>query len=268
MLPRILTAIVGIPIFLGALLAGDWLWALLVLLLAGLAGVEMGRLLQHQAGGTPSVGLVALGSILFVLAAYTSSSGSVPAWEAIAVALLLVSLVREVLRPGRRPAWGAGGTLLGALYTGGLFAHLVLLRNLPEGLSLLLLTIIGTWASDSGAFFVGRAFGRRRLAPEVSPKKTWEGAVGGVFAAALAGVVVASQTQLVWVLGAVLGAVVAVAGQMGDLAASAMKREAGVKDTGTLLPGHGGVIDRFDSLLFAGAVVYYSRLLLGGWLGG
>ena len=128
--------------------------------------------------------------------------------------------------------------------------------------------MLTTFANDTGAFFVGRARGRHKLAPRISPSKTWEGAAGGLICAILAAVVIAVILKLISVrLGApfvfrywqimLLGFLVGIFAQLGDLVESLLKRNMGVKESGNLLPGHGGILDRFDSLIFVGAVVYY-----------
>lgn len=267
MAARLITAGLGIPLFLGLLyLGGPW-WAGLVLLITVLASLEMGVLLRgvSPVPTTPSQLLLTLGGVLFVLLAYTSEGQPPLLWTPVAIGLLLAAFVREIVRSERAPMHGAGWTLFGIFYPGALLAHLILLRAFPHGLEWMLLVTLGTWASDSAAFFVGSKLGRHRLAPTLSPKKTWEGAAGGLVGAAIVGALLARFTQISFGFGIIGGIVISLAGQAGDLAASALKRQAKVKDTGTLLPGHGGIIDRFDSLLFAGTVVYYGLLFTGGW---
>jgi phosphatidate cytidylyltransferase len=151
----------------------------------------------------------------------------------------------------------AGVTTLGAAYVGGLLAFALLLRQGPAGPARVLAAALITWAGDIAAFYAGRTFGRRRLAPRVSPGKTVEGAVAGLLASALAG---AAGGPWFWpghlLLGAGAGALVGLAGQVGDLAESLLKRSLGAKDSGRLIPGHGGVLDRIDSLLFALPALY------------
>lgn len=266
MLARTLTAIIGIPITLGLLYMGGAWWTALLVLLTILASHEMGAILRRSTESrSPSTLLIGLGGVLFVVTAYESNWTSPALWTPVIIAVFCVAFVRELLRPDRQPTKGVGVTLLGAVYPGLLFAHLVMLRALPDGFFLTLLVILATWASDSAAFFVGSSLGRRKLLPSVSPNKTWEGAWGGVVGGTVMGLAMASSTGMSLWLAALIGALVSLAGQLGDLSASSMKREAGIKDTGALLPGHGGVIDRFDSLLFAGTVVYYTLVIIRGW---
>src|SRR5205807_8527333 len=143
-----------------------------------------------------------------------------------------------------------GIAVLGAVYPGILMAMVVRLRQLPDGVAWLLLTLVVTWLNDTGAYFAGRAFGRRKLLPRISPSKTWEGAIGGAAGSILGALVV----QHFWLPAlpawgaAAIGAGAAVLGPLGDLSESMLKRAFGRKDSGRLLPGHGGLLDRVDSL--------------------
>ena len=184
-----------------------------------------------------------------------------PAFFVTVVAVLLVLS----LQPGRsldRSFGSVSATLLGLVYIGGPFA---LAREI-HGLNphWLFFVLVSNWVGDSAAYFVGRAIGRRRLTPRISPNKTWEGTLASAFLGTAAGVTYLSYAQLnVPLLEAVLlGLAVNVAGQLGDLAESGLKRSAGVKDSGSLLPGHGGILDRLDGLLFAIPAAY----LMLSWL--
>jgi phosphatidate cytidylyltransferase len=137
------------------------------------------------------------------------------------------------------------------------------LRGLEDGRNWVYLAMLITFANDTGAFFIGRAKGKHKLAPTISPAKTWEGAIGGLISAILAAIVIAMVLNLIspftfeyWQI-ILLGFLVSLFAQLGDLVESLFKRNTGVKESGNLLPGHGGILDRFDSLIFVGAVVYY-----------
>lgn len=171
--------------------------------------------------------------------------------------------------------WGAGGrighhlvgrmavTLLGTVWVAVGLAHLLLLRDLPHGMALALIPLGGAWTADTLAYGVGRLFGRHRLAPRISPKKTVEGAVGALIGGVL--FVLAVKIYSPWlpvVPALILGVIVAVSGLMGDLFESVVKRDLHVKDSGSLLRGHGGVLDRFDSVLFTAPAAYWSVVLL------
>jgi phosphatidate cytidylyltransferase len=156
-------------------------------------------------------------------------------------------------------------TVFGAVYVGFLLAHLVLVRQLDSGTELALAVIVSVWANDVFAYLVGSTVGRHKLAPTISPKKSWEGfAAGTVFTMAVwVGVYFIADLPLSLGWLAFTGVGVSLAAIVGDLAESRLKREAGVKDSGTLLPGHGGFLDRFDSLILVSVVAYY-LLVFGG----
>ena len=270
---RVITAIFGIPVVLAALYLGGPYWLGLMFILLVLGAVESARLAFPDRGVLPE----ALGASLALAAGVAVfACGRDGGWPALFAGALTVVyaawLSREALGLGRRgkaavpmspERRGAGSRspaarLLAAVYPGPFFAHLALLREL--GPPAVLLPLLVTWATDTAAFFGGSRFGKRRLAPDISPKKTLEGAAcglaAGVATAALAGAFTGGA-PLAW---AGIGAAVSIAAQFGDLVESGLKRKAGVKDSGALLPGHGGVLDRFDSLMMSGAVAYYLLL--------
>jgi phosphatidate cytidylyltransferase len=178
---------------------------------------------------------------------------------------LLVHPLKE--RAFFRWAW----TIAGILYIGWLLSYLVALRDLADGRNWVFLALFATFGSDTAAFFIGRAWGRHRLAPSISPGKTWEGAIAGVLGATIVSLFFTLPTPLNlpfthW-QAIFLGLLVSIFGQFGDLVESLLKRNMGVKDSGKLLPGHGGFLDRIDSVIFAGIVVYYYALSYNaGWL--
>ncbi len=157
-----------------------------------------------------------------------------------------------------------GWTMAGILYMGWMLGHYVALRELDHGRELVLLVLFSTFACDTAAFLVGRSWGRHLMAPVISPKKTWEGAVGGFIAAIAAALALRSllnlgdwELPLNYVQVIALGCLIGLFAQLGDLLESLIKRRAGAKDSGRLMPGHGGILDRVDSLVFTGAIVYY-----------
>lgn len=182
--------------------------------------------------------------------------------------LVIVSLAWLVLRRQRKGAFTSWvWTIAGVLYIGLLLSHMVALRGLYMGREWVLFTLFVTFASDSAAFFIGSAWGRRKLAPSISPRKTWEGAIGGAVVAMLLG------PLLVWLFDLPIGygeaimlsLAVSVFGQLGDLIESLFKRKMKVKDSGSTIPGHGGFLDRMDSVVFASIVVYYYVTWCVGW---
>jgi phosphatidate cytidylyltransferase len=211
------------------------------------AGVEADR----------GVGLLLGGLVVLAFA----SGGATRPWLvplalSLAVAGCLAMGLRRAAGPG--PDWsGTALTLLGICYCAWLLGHVIWLRALPGGRYLVLFALAVTWCGETAAYFVGRRWGRHKLAPRVSPGKTMEGGVAQLavsVGAALPGVPLLGLEPLHAVgIGAVLGVV----GQLGDLAESFLKRSAGTKDAGTLVPGHGGLLDRLDSLLFNLPALYY-----------
>ena len=186
-------------------------------------------------------------------------------WPGIIVPTLLVTLVCVTSVPllGRSPLEQSlrdgAMTLFGVLYLGLTLGMLSMTRLLPQGEWLIFFLLLVTWASDTGAYYVGTLYGRHRLAPTISPKKTVEGLVGGLIAAIIAGYIARwwFLPELSGLDCLILATLLTIAGLWGDLAESAMKRTAGMKDSGGILPGHGGMLDRLDSLLFATPVFYY-----------
>jgi phosphatidate cytidylyltransferase len=148
-------------------------------------------------------------------------------------------------------------TLLGVLYLGLGFSALLLLRRLDVGTAVVLTVVFGTWAGDTMAFFTGKYFGATKMAPKLSPKKTWEGFAGGAISTVLVVVFISLYTDLAAFDSLVLGAVIAVVGPLGDLFESLIKRDVQIKDSGRGIPGHGGILDRFDALLWVSVAAYY-----------
>jgi|DewCreStandDraft_1066081.scaffolds.fasta_scaffold03062_2 phosphatidate cytidylyltransferase len=257
---RLATAAVGIPVAVATVWLGGWVMTAVVAAVVAVGAWEFYRL-AGQAGYAPTsaVGLVA--TTLLPVAAWVGTAR----WTVgLLAGLVLAALSAELVSRRERALANAAGTALGALYVGLLGSHWVLLRSLPEGVALTLLVLAGTWCADGAAYFVGRSLGRRKLAPEVSPNKTVEGAFGAMAGGIVGALVVAAWFGLSWTWALAGGLLCAVCGQLGDLWESRLKREARAKDSGNLLPGHGGVLDRFDGLLFSGAVAYY---VFGWWTG-
>ncbi len=291
MLQRSVTALVGIPV----LVAAVWLgapWLTVLVLVAGVVGVwELYRITPPSIGPLPVV-LGAAWVVALLLGAQAASgrdnfliiSGGVAVAGSFALMLWFIAFYRNAGSPGFGSFLAGFCYLIGGpLYLGFLLSHALMLREITEagvigfgsaGLELEPLTIIGrnwllfallvTFATDTGAFLVGRAIGRHPMAPSISPNKTWEGSLGGFVSA----VVAALALGVVFELGiaawqqAVIGAVVGVVAQWGDLIESKLKRIADVKDAGSIIPGHGGLLDRLDSILLALPAVYYLLVLV------
>jgi len=267
-LKRVLTAAVALPILLTLVLhAPVWAFVGLAVAVAAVAAHEYFAMVA-AAGikAEPLLGtLLSMAVVAAVGVPDWHQAGESPGRE---VTILLTAAVLAVLvamlRRGGELATviaGAGATLLGVLYVGLLGAYMVSIRLLNDSggqIFVLLLAIV--WGSDTGAFVAGKLWGSHKLSPRISPKKTVEGALGGTVAGLLAVAVVSGYLYRfpLGTAGAIaLGLAVTWAGMVGDLAESVLKRSAGVKDSGSLIPGHGGILDRVDSLLFAAPVMYH-----------
>ena len=268
--PRLVTAAAGIPLVVGATLAGGIPFLILIEILAFLGTVEMHRL-AGQKGLHPHRIVGVAGALAVVAAAYFLGE---PGAAALLTGALVITLTAGLARRTTDGILADGAvTLLGVLYLGWFGAHFCLLRNAafasgglaPGGARLLLLVFATTWVCDTAAYAFGMAFGKHRLFPHASPKKSVEGTVAG-----LLGAIVAAYAFRGWLAPSLthaqtLGIALAVGaiGQAGDFAESLIKRDAGIKDTSRWLPGHGGVLDRFDSLLVSVPVIYYIMKFTG-----
>jgi phosphatidate cytidylyltransferase len=255
------SALVLLPIVLGLLWVGGWGFFALVAVLITAATweyVDLVARLDYKPFYPFAIGL--LWAILFTFH-LSDTAFLLPA----VAGLLVVSLAWHVLRD--RTATPIQNWLLplaGALYIGWCAGHMFLLRALPNG-AYRLFTVFGTtWLTDTGSYIVGRTWGKRPLAPRLSPGKTWEGFAGGVASALVGGAVLCGLGNLGWGQGILLGLVIAVVAPLGDLGISMIKRQVGVKDSGKLIPGHGGALDRVDSVLLASVVGYYFHIWLMG----
>jgi phosphatidate cytidylyltransferase len=176
---------------------------------------------------------------------------------AIALAVLLVALSGLLVGPRHGVSVRMGVTILGILYLGLGFSAMLMLRRLDIGAAAVLTVVFGTWAGDTMAYFTGRFFGATPMAPRLSPKKTWEGFAGGAIGTVLLVVFIGLYTSLGPAQSLALGVVIAVTGPLGDLFESLVKRDVQIKDSGRGIPGHGGVLDRFDALLWSSVAAYF-----------
>lgn len=254
LLPRVLTAIVGIPLLLWLIHVGGLAYSLFIVTVSLLALYEYGLILS-LGGRSPQRLLTMAAGASFALAVVLDAPlGLVlSGW----IGVLILSEMFSQQSSLDRLALG----LFGGLALGLMLAHLALIRELrPEGEKLTYLLFVSVWIMDSTAYAIGKNWGKNPLAPVLSPKKTWEGAIGG-FAAVMIFVPLFCAQFLPGALNATraagLGCLIGVSGQLSDLAESMIKRAVGVKDSGNLLPGHGGVMDRFDSFILSAPAVYY-----------
>jgi phosphatidate cytidylyltransferase len=273
---RLLTAILLGPLFLAAVAVGGLVFLGAVLALVGVGAWEFYRLAGRKRARprtVPGIGLALLFPILFYLA--PASPLTIPGLVVIGV--IGVALVQLLDGDADEALGSVSLTVYGAAYVGLLFGHFVLIREISRvvpgmpywwGAALVGLTVLLAWLNDSAAYVIGRRWGRHKLIPRVSPGKTIEGAAGALVVTVLiaVGVVLAAGSRMPLLAPAdalAIGVLVAVAGPVGDLVESSFKRDAGVKDASELIPGHGGVLDRFDSLMaVAPAVWYYLRIVV------
>ncbi len=280
---RVLSGIVIVPVMLGLIYLGGIPWLVLVLVAGIIAWGEMALLLQ-QAHFTVRRNLGYFFVVGAVLEAYGHSSGLLPVdlLRPLLAGLILFSLIWALYNASDHATADWGVTVASALYLGFLLSHFVTLREFRHapgqawwlevpvsggrdaGFAWVAAAVGLSWVADATAYFVGTALGKHKLWPRISPKKTWEGLIGGSIATVIVGVPVG-----IWLLGIgpwlglLLGALVALFGPFGDFAVSLFKRTANSKDSSHLIPGHGGVLDRLDSLLFIVPMVTYFAQIIG-----
>jgi phosphatidate cytidylyltransferase len=259
---RVITAAVGLPIIVLAIWFGDpWPWFTLLITAAALAGTYEFYRIANFDRREPLLYLGLLWTFALVLSPHYTNPDLLPG---VITATMLISLICLLLRRSKEKAFRDWAwTIVGSLYIGWMLSYWLNVRGLEDGRNWVYLAMLTTFANDTGAYFIGRARDRHKLAPAISPAKTWEGAMGGLVSAILAAMVVAVILSLIspftlkyWQI-ILLGFLVSLFAQLGDLVESLLKRNMGVKESGNLLPGHGGILDRFDSLMFVGAVIYY-----------
>lgn len=250
---RLLSALVGIPLLVAAVWYGGLYLLAVSAVLMFLGARELSRICNRANLQAP-LPLMLAGCLVLLVFTYIFREGFPgPA----VLTILIMYLVAVVKLYPRLTPLDAAITFTGTLYVG-LILYFYLISTLGDGWIWLVFMLTCTWASDTMAYLVGRKWGKHRIAPALSPGKTVEGAVGGVLGSILAAALVLffnPQLPVAFVL--VLGTLVGVAAQIGDLMESAIKRQAGIKDAGGLIPGHGGILDRFDSMLFTAPLVYY-----------
>ncbi len=252
---RAATALLLAPIALGAIALGRWAVLVVVLLVAALAAYELSRALEPL----PFPAALGAGAIPVLLAVPYGPTGILVG----ALLCLPWAMLWLAGRPDARTLRAVLAVLLMALWVGAPLAHLGLFERSTYGVILMLIAVVGPWISDSGAYFAGRFFGRHLLFPSLSPKKTVEGGLGGLLLTTLVvGAVAYEFLDFTLAKAAVVGAGVSIFSQLGDLFESMLKRILDVKDLGHFLPGHGGILDRVDSLLFTAPAVYYLSLLV------
>lgn len=252
---RIFSACVFVPVILAAVFFGSWVFAALVLAIVVIGGYEYGKMVEvNDCHFLPWL-YYPSGVILVVLAQlFPENPGILLAALFLSFAAYMVFFIL-----GKYPLKEITINFVAVVYLPVTMCTAVLLRSsIEDGMWFLYLLLIIQWFTDSGAYLLGSAFGRHKLMPKVSPKKSVEGAVGGIIVAVIGALLLNAFTGLL-PIGLMIAAaiIVSIGGQIGDLCESAVKRWAGVKDSGKLIPGHGGILDRFDSMLFASPLLYF-----------
>lgn len=250
---RIVTGVIGGAVFIGFLMMGSIWFAAIISILACIAYYELIKMSSIKLVSMPSIiGIVYIGAILL---------SSLNHFQ-VMLSFVFLLLVLTVWSKNQFTIEQAGVLFIGVFYIG--FGFLTFIEaRINHGLAFVLFVLIVVWSTDSGAYFTGRKLGKNKLWPSISPNKTIEGSIGGVFFAIIAALIfqVTSMTFDNWGYVLILAFIISIGGQIGDLVESGIKRHYDVKDSGTLLPGHGGVLDRFDSILFVFPILYLFQLI-------
>lgn len=267
MLIRIITGLIGIPIVVALVFWRGGLPFFILISAAALLGLLEFYGGARKGGARPHVFFGLIAAALFL--AYGRSIGLDMLYLLpVLTGFVLIVFIMELMREPRTPFVNAGVSILGVVYVVWMLLHFLWLREIPgeikvglwsseKGAWLVMFVLLTTWAVDTGAYFIGKFYGKTKLAPNLSPGKTIEGSVGGFVSALVIGAIAAAVIQIPQPHGLILGGLIGITGQIGDLVESAFKREIGIKDFGALIPGHGGVLDRLDSLLFTGPVTFW-----------
>ena len=258
---RITTALVAIPFLILISWVGS-VWLTIFVMLIAIGGASELCTLAHKWGDRPTVilGLFCAGSLVILGHLVNAHPPRHVALFSILPILTIMIVVWMIVDHGSNTRLaGIKATIASSMYTGGTLFYIPLIRGLEEGFAWLVLLFITIFASDTGALFVGRLIGKRSLAPTISPPKTWEGAIGGLLASLVMAVAMLYITNLDVDIAKIilLGILIGLVAQIGDLVESKLKRQAGVDNSGNIIPGHGGILDRLDSIVFNLVVVYY-----------
>lgn len=268
---RFITALWAIPLLIAVIwFDNPWLFTSFIALVGLLAIIEFFRLIQ-KLDITPLYVFGIIWTLLFIVVhnpllpdiiePHFNFNLVIPIIFTSGIIISVSTLLTRKQKTNSFAAWS--WTFTGILYVGWLLGYLVALRGIEDGRSWVFYALFCTFGSDTAAFFIGRLVGRHKLAPSISPGKTWEGSLGGLLGAAgisllfLLPTPVSLASQLTWWQAILLGLLVSIFGQVGDLVESLFKRNVGAKDSGNLFAGHGGILDRIDSIVFAIVIVYY-----------
>lgn len=262
LLPRVLTALFGIPVVLFLIRTGGQAYAAFVLTIIALSLYEYATLMKLGSKPVQAPTLYFFGLLIpaaLYFDRYSAAQAGGNNFTGFVLALTVIGVMSYELFSPKKYLERIGLTLLGIFMISWCLFHLVAIRDIrPDGFALTMILIITVWIMDTAAYFLGKSFGRRQLST-ISPKKTWEGAAAGFIAAIVTawGIsrLMGGSVSPAFAAGA--GVLIGVFGQVSDIAESMLKRAVGAKDSSSLLPGHGGILDRFDSYIFLAPVIYY-----------
>jgi len=256
---RLITSIISVPVIFLCTYYGGWSFFVLVTVMA-LASLNEFYSLMNKKGYSPSYLVGTLVTVFFTwFITYTLKH---PHWEPYATGILTTAIIITFsagifLKKAQNSTVNASITLLGILYIGWMFSYLILIRELTLHGAYLFFLLISIWACDTFAYLVGTYFGHIKLSPYISPNKTVEGAVAGLTVSVIAASIFSRMIGMNLVHGIILGAIIGIVGQISDLVESLIKRDAGVKDSSHIIPGHGGALDRMDSFILTAPIMYY-----------
>jgi len=261
---RVKAALIFVPLVLILIYIGGWVFNLFITGLLLLAAYEFVRLF-NQMGYRPSFLVASIGILLIIIQRWFFEVQHLSILLSFFLFFVIVAALIEYERGKVDAAFNLAINLMISLYLGWVGSHFILIRALPEGLGWLLTALPAAWLADAGAYFIGRKIGEKKMTPRLSPNKTWAGLRGGTITGTLSGLLLVLLWRSVGLLspntpiwqGLVMGFVVSTLSPAGDLFISLFKRTAGVKDTGNIIPGHGGILDRIDTWIWAGMLGYY-----------
>ena len=258
MITRTLTTLIAVPIILACIYFGGIPFLVLILGLALIAVNEFYNLMMKK-GFFPAYYVGNIITVFFVVFAYYALKRNwEPAHSAILTLAAAAAMISGIfLKREKDTLVDVAVTVLGMIYVGWFLSYLFFIRSLTEHGGYLFFLVFTVWAMDIAAYFIGGYFGRKRLFPSISPKKTWEGAIAGFIVCLIAAAIFSKTAELEIRHALILGILIGVVGQISDLIESLIKRDAGVKDSSHIIPGHGGVLDRIDSLILTAPLMYY-----------
>ncbi|MBM3153808.1 MAG: phosphatidate cytidylyltransferase [Chloroflexi bacterium] len=257
---RLFTAAVGLPIIIAAIWFGGLWFTLFMIAVAVLGGFEFYRMASNI-NTRPLIYFGLVWIVLILICSHCTYELAIPSIITLGIAISLIWLIFRSPREQAFNSWA--WTLAGVFYIGWMLSYWIHIRGLEFGREWVFWGMLVTFANDTAAYIVGKTWGKHTLAPAISPAKTWEGAIGGlagsVIAAWFLGILFGIPSSLWQII--LLSIILSIVAQLGDLVGSLLKRNIGTKDASKILPGHGGILDRADSMIFTGIIIYYHILL-------